>query len=649
MKKLLIALGALVLALMLAVVTVPTLIPANAYIGRVTEAVKQATGRELTIAGPVSFRLLPNIALEAQDVSLSGAPGGVEKAMASVGRLAVGLKLIPLLSHRVEVSRLDLTDPVIRLEVDRQGRGNWILTPAGKAAAPAGDAKASGDPEAQLRQLSLGTVKVTNATVSYLDDRTGKRQEADKLDAVLTLDSIDEPLGLKGSVLWKNQDLSFDLGIRKPVVLIGGGSTPVTLKIDAPLVKLALDGNAQSVGPLRKLDGKLEVSGSSLRGLLAWAGPASKLPGSALGPFSLRTQVDVGASLYALSHLTLTLDALTATGDLSVATAGARPLVKGSLLLGALDLNPYLVTSSQGAATHPEAAPIAAPSAPGGGWSEAPIDLSSLRAVDTDLNLSLDSLRFHNVAIGKSQLALIIASGKLRTEFKQLTLYGGTGTGHIALDGSGAGATLETAMALNAIQVQPVLEVTVGVSRIVGAGSLNIALASHGNSQAELMRGLSGTGSLRVANGAVKGFDLAAIVHNPTAALTQDAGTAQTEFSALGATFAISGGVASNHDLAMETAVGGVTGSGTVDLYHRTLDYRLEPHVAAALQGGKSGIAGTTVPILISGPWEHPSYRPDLSSMLQQKAQKALGGKVDKLLGANSGKASGLLKGFLGH
>ena len=659
MKKILIGLGVVLVLLVAAVVIGPSLIPTDLYLDKVTAAVKQATGRDLTISGPVSVKLVPNIALQASGVSLSNAPGAADKAMLTIGKLEVGLKLFPLLSHRIEISRLDLTDPVINLEVDKGGQGNWVFTPAVAPAPVAKPEKTKAAPPtdmaAQLRQLSLGTVKIANGSLSYLDARTGKRQDVSKLDSSLTLTSIDDPLTLKGDAVWRGQKVSFDIRAAKPSALVSGGTTALSVSVDAPAVKLSLDGKAESVGPLKKLDGALDVSGASLRGLVGWAAEPLKLAGSGLGPFALKSNVSLGASLVSLSHMTFSLDAIKASGDLAVALNGARPGINGDLVLGALDLNPYLAATPQGQAQHPEAAPIAAPTAAGGGWSQAPIDLSVLKTVDASLNLSMDSLRLHDIEVGKTALALVILNGRMRTDFKQLTLYGGSGTGHIGIDGSAPGMGLDLALSLSGIQLQPVLQVSVGVDRFSGAGSINLAVQGRGRNQSDVMQSLAGSGSLRVANGAVKGIDLAAIVRNPASALSQDSKTAQTQFSALGGTFTIAGGVASNTDLAMETAVGGVTGAGTIDLFHRTLDYRLIPHVAGNLQGGKAGIAGTEVPILVQGPWASPSYRPDLNSVLQQKAQKALGGKINKLLGDQTGangansKAGSLLKGIFGH
>ncbi len=75
MRKLLVGLGVLVVLLVAAAVIIPFAVPVEVYSARVAALVKQATGRELKIAGPVRFSVLPVLALEANDVSVANMPG----------------------------------------------------------------------------------------------------------------------------------------------------------------------------------------------------------------------------------------------------------------------------------------------------------------------------------------------------------------------------------------------------------------------------------------------------------------------------------------------------------------------------------------------------------------------------------------------
>ena len=52
----------------------------------------------------------------------------------------------------------------------------------------------------------------------------------------------------------------------------------------------------------------------------------------------------------------------------------------------------------------------------------------------------------------------------------------------------------------------------------------------------------------------------------------------------------------------------------------RRVDYRIEPKAAATLEGqeGQSEVAGVLVPVNVEGPFDDLSYKPDLSSLVDQ-------------------------------
>ena len=133
MKKLLVVVAAIVVLVIAAAVVVPMLVPLETYKQEVVQQVRNATGRDLRIGGEVKLSLFPSLALEVNDVAFANASWASTPDMAKLSRLDVALKILPLLSGKVEVDRFVLVDPVINLEIDKQGRPNWrfeTATPA---------------------------------------------------------------------------------------------------------------------------------------------------------------------------------------------------------------------------------------------------------------------------------------------------------------------------------------------------------------------------------------------------------------------------------------------------------------------------------------------------------------------------------------
>lgn len=74
-----------------------------------SSSIREATGRDFKITGPVRISVFPSIGVYAEDVSLSNAAWASEADMVLLKRIEIGIRLLPLLQKRVEISRIDLS------------------------------------------------------------------------------------------------------------------------------------------------------------------------------------------------------------------------------------------------------------------------------------------------------------------------------------------------------------------------------------------------------------------------------------------------------------------------------------------------------------------------------------------------------------
>jgi uncharacterized protein involved in outer membrane biogenesis len=138
----------------------------EALASRLVAAVESATGRRLGIGGlEIAFSLRPGIVLH--DIALANPPGASRAAMLTARRAAVELALVPLLSNRVEIARIDLDAPDLLLETDAQGRGNWqFRAPAGPPQpAPQRPPAAAAPPRAMT--IAVDRLFVTDARIAF--------------------------------------------------------------------------------------------------------------------------------------------------------------------------------------------------------------------------------------------------------------------------------------------------------------------------------------------------------------------------------------------------------------------------------------------------------------------------------------------------
>src|SRR5450755_1592270 len=184
--------GGLVLLLLIGVAIAIKSIDVNTFIGPIQAKVKEATGRDLAIKGGIDLKLSLEPKIVLQDVSLGNAPWGKSPQMITAKRVEVQMALLPLLHRDFQVRTLSLIEPVIALETDAKGNGNWQFgvapaeTPA--AAAPAGAATGG---------FFVGDVAITNGTLTYRDGESGKLTTVSIENFALTARDAQSPVSAR--------------------------------------------------------------------------------------------------------------------------------------------------------------------------------------------------------------------------------------------------------------------------------------------------------------------------------------------------------------------------------------------------------------------------------------------------------------------
>jgi len=683
MRRLLVGLAVLVLLVIAAPIVIPLVVPFETYQGRLTALVKQATGRDLEIGGPVKLSVLPALELEANDVSFANAPDASAPDMVKLRQLRMRLQLLPLLHGAVVVRRLVLVQPVIALEVDKAGHPNWVFGPA--AAPSAAPAPGKAEPTAAGGRLSISGLAVretrlSDGQISYIDQRTGKTEQLDSINMTLSQHSLGSALAGEGSAVWNGESVTLAISIDKPQALLDGAESQVGIKLAAAPITLNFSGRVTGL-PSVELGGVIDLETKSVRQLAKWAGSPITSSGDGLGPLAIRGTVAIAGTKISLSDADLSLDAIKAKGSVSIDNAGARPVVTGKLDVDKLDLNPYLLRETAPTAQPAMAGgPVSAPSAAAQtGRSDMSIGVSPLKLADVDFDLEVGAIVYRQFQIGASAIGIRVKDGRLTAEPSRMALYRGNGRGTVTVDGSGAVPTVGLNLTLAQVQIAPLAQAATGSNQLTGTGNLDIAVTGRGTSERDFIRTLNGRGALSLANGQIEGVDLPALAQS-TAKIERDfirtlnvsdtlnllargqiskiaplalventaksfvGGGNTSNFTALTATCAVTNGVLRNNDLQLRLGAVPMTGAGTVDLRTGAVDYRVNVKLGE----------GVAVPIQVNGTWDNLSYRPDLTAMLAQTPGNVLsvlksgGGSVGQGLKGAGQDAIGVLKGIFG-
>jgi AsmA protein len=133
MRKLLIAVGVIVVLLIAAALILPHLIDVNQYHGQIQSQLEKRLGRQVTL-GNMGLRLFPP-AFDVENTIIAEDPRfGSDRPFATADKLAVSVKFWPLLRKQLEVNSLELLHP--HIELVRNAQGVWNFATLGQESKP---------------------------------------------------------------------------------------------------------------------------------------------------------------------------------------------------------------------------------------------------------------------------------------------------------------------------------------------------------------------------------------------------------------------------------------------------------------------------------------------------------------------------------
>jgi uncharacterized protein involved in outer membrane biogenesis len=240
--------------------------------------VKRATGRDLTISGPMRVTMGWSPLITAEGIALANVPGGTAPAMISAKSLRAQVALLPLLRGAVEVQDITLDGANILLETTPDGHANWQLQPERRVL--------YGSPEVSEpvgsgggHTLDLQRIRVTNGQVTWRQ-QNGKSLTTTIDKAEVAAESDTSPMNVK--VRGSSYGVPFALeGSTGSYSRLQGG--PVTALVGAwPLyatltsgaASLKLEGGVNHPDEWRGYSFLVTANAPDLTPLLAWV-PAS--------------------------------------------------------------------------------------------------------------------------------------------------------------------------------------------------------------------------------------------------------------------------------------------------------------------------------------------------------------------------------------
>ncbi len=588
------------------------LIPSDRIAAVVEDRFEAATGRALTIEGDVRPSLWPSLGVRTGAVTIANAEWSDRGPLLAAEDIAVSVDLGALIGGDIEVNSVEIIAPVIDLETNAEGQGNWVFEMV-EAAGTAEAAPADTAEEAAAPAFSLAQATISDGRLSFRD-AAGAVTELSGIEAEVSLPAFDGPADIALKATANGQPVSAEIWIAAFAPLLEGAS--------AAEIALAVGGSSigysgQVGADFTRIAGKVDADLSDMPALFAAIGqPAPALP-EGLGQNAIAVTGDVAYSgtQASISGATFVLDQNRLTGDLTVALDGPRPKITGQIAAGALDLSALGGGEAEAPATDGDAAA-------GGGWSTDPIDVSGLGAADAEIGLSATSIALGTSQLGATRIFATLDNSRLVTRIDELNAYDGQVAGQIVLNGRG-GLSASADLAGSAIAIARLFSELLDFDRLIALGDMEIEVLGVGNSMNALMNSLDGQGRISLGTGELRGLDLVGMLRNLDTSFV-GAG-ASTIFNSIGATFRIVDGVVIYDTLDVDAPLFTATGGGSVNLGGQSLDMRIVPRLLSQEDDGLS------IPLRISGAWSAPRFQLDLESLARDRLDEEIEQARDEL------------------
>lgn len=663
--------GGLALLVCAALLIVPHLIDVDHFKPKIEKFVSEKTGYPLKIMGTIDLSVFPWVGLNFTDLVLNNPKDFQEKKFLKIKNFEARLKVLPLLSKRVEIHRFIIDQPEILLTRNDKGLWNWQETGAAddkgqEAAAGEGDASTeqtrsepAPQPEAPkelgIESLLVGEFALTNGNVVINDQLHKTTRELSDINLTLQDVSLDRPIFI---TLLAHLD-------GNPVELTGsiGPITPdplhsrIIIDVDIDLFKtlaLKTSGSIENLASALSYNLTFKISPFSPRHLFSQLGldfPAAAGP-QAFESIEAEGSISGSQSSISLSRSEIRFDESNLLAELK-AQEFSKPDLEFHLALDTINIDRYLPAGQDGTGSRSNQGDGSAPLTPGkkedtpadspsstspstksasaagrtiGNNESAPeteANFEPLRKLVMSGDLSVDTLKLRGGMISNLTAAVEGKNGLFNLTSFSGNLYQGSISSTGSVDLRKAQPVSSVELNIDNVQAGPLLKDFADKDIIEGALQADIDLTGSGLSGDQIKASLNGTGELFFRDGALIGIDLAQLARTITSGFTldQQGERPKTDFAELHAPFTIINGLVETTETTLKSPFIRVKSRGKADLVSETIDFRLTPKLVGTIkgQGDKEARSGISVPVIVGGTFEKPTFTPDLEALVREQ------------------------------
>lgn len=551
-------------------------------------AVKEQTTADLAIGDDVSLSIFPWLAIETGKVTLSNPEGFKNKNnLLSVDKLKASVKLKPLLQGQIEVGAVELLGSELNLIRDRKGRSNLdvLMTNAQQTKA----APATVESSSNTTSLSVSQVHLSDFVLNQYAPNGKITQSFSLNEFKLNQFAFDQWTPISAAGDFKS----------------GSGKTEANwdltseIKVSADAKNIELKSTKAVMSNISNQLKHLELTGDS--------------------------QVSLNNKNTKVSHRgTILLDKQNFDMDLKGTFSKVKDL-QLTLITQDLDLTPLMGATDSSSGTS----------------STTPLDTKPIADFLKTARLK-GTFKANSVTAGKVNLQNVSAdlSNKGATlwlkPFKANAFKGELATS-ASINFAAKPLALSVAPSLKKIEVGDLIGQMFDVEKLSGLGSLDLNLRTRGTEVKQMLKNLSGNGSVDLSDGALLGLDFNKMIESGLSLqnLTNtNAFKGKTTFAALKGNLAADKGLINLNNLALVTPLFDLTGKAATDANKESLSgnfkLTLKGLLKDQLEKKYPQLAGMDLPFELKGTWAEPKPNIDFESLLKAKYKSQVDKKVEE-------------------
>ena len=185
MGSLLAALTTIIVTALAALLAAPYVLDWNQYKYVFEAQAAKMIGRQVRIDGNVDLTILPVPELRLKGLRVANEAGNFDTPFVEAESFTMSLALGPLLSGTVDAREIQLDQPVIRFQIDANGRGNWTTLAGAGGGVPA-------------RDVVLHSVAIRDGAVEYRGAPGEAATRIDQISGSFSADSLYGPFRFTG-------------------------------------------------------------------------------------------------------------------------------------------------------------------------------------------------------------------------------------------------------------------------------------------------------------------------------------------------------------------------------------------------------------------------------------------------------------------